>query len=97
MKCIYYGFTSFVLSRDNEGLNKYSYLPVQRIASRCCFGNMHIELSAGIEDVIVVIPIPFKFRTYILFCLFLSLPRIELASLLIELQLNPLQDFHIYL
>ena len=54
---MYFGSTSFVLCRDHEGLNKYSYIPVQRIASRCCFGNMNIELSAGNEDVTVVIPI----------------------------------------
>lgn len=58
---MYFGSTSFVLCSDHEGLNKYSYIPVQRIASRCCFANMNIELSAGFEDVIVVIPIPFKF------------------------------------
>jgi len=58
---MYFGSTSFVLRNDFEGINKYSYVPVQRIASRCCFGNLDLKLSAGDENVTVVIPIPFKF------------------------------------
>ena len=58
---MHFGSTSFILRKDFEGVNKYSYIPVQRIASRCCFGNLELKLSAGDENVTVVIPIPFKF------------------------------------
>lgn len=58
---MYYGYTSFVLRKDTEGLYKYSYLPVQRIANRCCFGNKSLELSSGPENITVIIPIQFRF------------------------------------
>ena len=55
------GASCSVVHNHTEDIQKYSYIPVQRIASRCCFGKMKLKFSYGIESVTVVIPIPFKF------------------------------------
>ena len=46
---------------DREGVNTYSYIPVQRIASRRCFGKLKLKFTYGFGNVAVVIPTPLSF------------------------------------
>ena len=54
-----------ILRKDHDGINNFSYIPIQRISSQCCFDNLDVELPAGVENVTVVVPIPFKFYLYL--------------------------------
>ena len=58
---MYFGSSSYVVCSDVERGNSICYIPVQRLLSRCCFGSVSIDSPAGQEQVIVAIPIPFKF------------------------------------
>ena len=60
----YFGSSCYVTQCDHEGIHTYSYIPVQRVVSRCCFGKLTIEFAHGLENVMVIIPTPFKFRIY---------------------------------
>ena len=40
----HFGSSCYVTLCDSEGVNAYSYIPVQIIASHCCFGKLNIDL-----------------------------------------------------
>ena len=58
---MYFGSSCYVVRADVETGNSTCYIPVQRLLSRCCFGNVTIHPPSGPESVIVAIPIPFKY------------------------------------
>lgn len=58
---MYFGSCANVVRTEKETGRSLCYIPIQRLASRMCFGNVTINTSSGSENVIVTIPIPFKF------------------------------------
>ena len=58
---MYFGSSCCVVRTDVETGSSICYIPVQRLLSRCCFGSVTIHPPSGPEEVIVAIPIPFKF------------------------------------
>ena len=59
---MFFGSSSFVVRCDVESGHSFCYVPVQRLASRCCFGSLTVGFPSGPENVIVVVPNSFKFR-----------------------------------
>ena len=57
---MYFGSSCYIVRTDVETGNS-TIIPVQRVLSRCCFGNVTIHPPSGPETVIVPIPIPFKY------------------------------------
>ena len=58
---MYFGSSCYVVRSDMVVESSMCYIPVQRLLSRCCFGPITIDLPSGKENVIVAIPISFKF------------------------------------
>ena len=58
---MYFGTSSYIVRSDVESGYSFCYVPVQRLASRCCFGTLTVDFPYGSENVIVAVPISFKF------------------------------------
>ena len=58
----YFRSCCIVTCNDMETDSSMRFIPVQRLLSRCAFGNVTITTTIiGTENVVVAIPIPFKF------------------------------------
>lgn len=57
----YYGISATVCVDLFEPLNSCCFIPVQRIASRCAYVTMPVNLNNVTETVFIACPIPFKY------------------------------------